>query len=237
MTHRAYVLLLGVLYAAIWIALAIEPGDRTAWTVQNVALLGAVSVLVLSRRWMEFSRVSYTLIFAHLCLTTIGAHYTYPNTPYDAWFAAVTGHSLDAWFGWDRNNYDRIVHFAYGFLLAYPMREVFLRVVDVRGFWGYALPLDVIMSTSMLFELVEWATAVLFAGGDQAYIGTQGDVWDTHADMALASLGALIAVGITAAVNARYQRDFGREWADSLRVKRRTATDPDGVAWLARPRR
>ncbi|HSR72017.1 MAG TPA: DUF2238 domain-containing protein, partial [Kiloniellales bacterium] len=116
---------------------------------------------------------------------------------------------------------DRFVHFAYGLLLAYPIRELFLRVADARGFWGYFLPLDLTMSTSMLFELIEWAAAEVF-GGDLgiAYLGTQGDVWDAHKDMALASLGALIAMTATLTVNARLQRDFAREWRDSLRLKR-----------------
>jgi putative membrane protein len=123
--------------------------------------------------------------------------------------------------GWERNHFDRSVHFLYGLLLAYPVREVFLRVADVRGFWGYFLPLDLTMSTSMMFELFEWGAAEL-VGGDlgMAYLGTQGDVWDAHKDMALASLGALIAMSLTAAINVRLQRDFAREWADSLRVKR-----------------
>jgi putative membrane protein len=96
---------------------------------------------------------------------------------------------------------------------------MFLRIGNVRGFWGYFLPLDLTMSTSMLYELIEWAAA-LVVGGDlgQAYLGTQGDVWDAHKDMALASLGALITMGVTAAINVALQRDFAREWADSLRV-------------------
>ena len=122
--------------------------------------------------------------------------------------------------GWERNNFDRVVHFAYGLLLAYPIREIFLRVANVRGFWGYFLPLDLTMSTSMIFELFEWAAAEIF-GGDlgEAYLGTQGDPWDAHKDMALASLGALIAMLGTYAINRALQRDFAAEWAESLRVK------------------
>jgi putative membrane protein len=91
----------------------------------------------------------------------------------------------------------------------------------VRGFWGYYLPLDVMMATSVLYELIEWGAAMLF-GGDlgTAYLGTQGDPWDAQKDMALAALGALVAMLVTAAINRRYQRDFAREWAESLRVKR-----------------
>ena len=121
-----------------------------------------------------------------------------------------------------RNMFDRLVHFAYGLLLAYPIREMFLRIGNVRGFWGYFLPLDLTMSTSMLYELIEWGAAEYF-GGDlgMAYLGTQGDVWDAHKDMALASLGALIAMIATALINSHLQRDFARDWAESIRVKRK----------------
>jgi len=122
------------------------------------------------------------------------------------------------------------VHFSYGLLLAYPIREMFLRIGNVRGFWGYFLPLDLTMSTSMLYELIEWGAAEYF-GGDlgQAYLGTQGDVWDAHKDMALASLGALIAMFITALVNWRMQRDFAAEWAESIRVKRRKPLGEEAI--------
>jgi putative membrane protein len=121
-----------------------------------------------------------------------------------------------------RNHCDRLVHFCYGLFLAYPIREMFLRIGNVRGFWGYFLPLDLTMSTSMLYELIEWAAAEFFGGElGMAYLGTQGDVWDAHKDMALASLGALIAMVVTALINARMQRDFAREWAESIRVKRK----------------
>jgi putative membrane protein len=119
-------------------------------------------------------------------------------------------------------------------MLAYPIREMFLRVVNVRGFWGYFLPLDLTMSTSMLFELAEWGVADVF-GGDlgQAYLGSQGDVWDAHKDMGLASLGALIAMSITAAINSRFQRDFALEWVESLRVKHKAPLGEDALARMA----
>ena len=114
--------------------------------------------------------------------------------------------------------FDRLVHFAYGLLLAYPVREIFLRIADVRGFWGYFLPLDLTMSTSMIYELIEWGAAMAFGSElGQAYLGTQGDVWDAHKDMALASLGALLAMAITLAVNRWLGRDVAAEWA-SFRV-------------------
>jgi putative membrane protein len=100
---------------------------------------------------------------------------------------------------------------------------MFLRIGNVRGFWGYFLPLDLTMSTSMLYELIEWAAAEVLGGElGAAYLGTQGDIWDAHKDMALASLGALIAMTLTAIINRRMQRDFAGEWAESIRVKRKT---------------
>ena len=146
---------------------------------------------------------------------------------------SLTGVTLNDILGWERNNFDRVIHLSYGLLLAYPIREVFLRVANVSGFWGYFLPLTLTMATSMMFELFEWGAAVMF-GGDlgMAYLGTQGDVWDGHKDMALASLGALIAMMITALLNIYLQRDFAQEWVESLRVKNTAPLGEDEIARL-----
>jgi putative membrane protein len=182
--------------------------------------------------------VSYTLLFLFLCLHTVGAHYTYSLVPYDAWFRSLTGRTLSSVTGWERNHFDRLVHLLYGLLLAYPAREVFLRVADVHGFWGYYLPLDVAMATSMLYELIEWGAASAFGGElGTAYLGTQGDPWDAQKDMALATVGAVIAMLVTAAINWRYQRDFAREWAESLSVKGRRPLGEDLLARRLRDRR
>jgi putative membrane protein len=219
-THLRYASALLALLAVWWIVLAIAPLDRHAWFLENALLVLAVLVLVATYRRFPLSRISYALIFLFLCLHTLGAHYTYADVPYDRWWASLTGNTFNELVGWERNNFDRVVHFSYGLLLAYPIRELFLRIAGARGFWGYFLPLDLTMSTSMLFELIEWLAAEAF-GGDLgvAYLGTQGDVWDAHKDMALASLGALIAMSATAFLNSRSRRDFAEEWNESLRVK------------------
>jgi putative membrane protein len=221
-SYGRYIATLSAVFLALWIVLAIEPNDRADWALESALVVGFAVVLVASYRRLMLSRISYTLIFLFLCLHEVGAHYTYAAVPYDRWFEALTGRTLNGLLGFERNHFDRLVHFLYGLLLAYPVREVFLRVANVRGFWGYFLPLDLTMSSSMMFELFEWGAAEL-AGGDlgMAYLGTQGDVWDAHKDMALASLGALVAMTITARINVSLQRDFAREWAESLRVKHR----------------
>ena len=231
--QRTYLAVLAALFLALAIPLGIAPWHRADWLLENALVVLALGLLVAMYRKCPLSRISYTLIFLFLCLHEVGAHYTYAEVPYDAWWRGFTGRSLNGVFGWQRNHFDRVVHFLYGFLLAYPLRELFLRIADVRGFWGYFLPLDFTMSTSMLYELVEWAAAEFFGGElGQAYLGTQGDVWDAHKDMALASLGALLAMVVTALIVRRYQRDFAREWAESLRVKSRAPLGEEALARL-----
>ena len=229
--HKNYLIILAILFAIEWIFMAISPWHFKDWLLENVLVLAAVIFIVTTFKSFPLSRVSYTLIFIFLCLHAVGAHYTYAEVPYDVWCQNIFGFSLNEKMGWERNHFDRLVHFSYGLLLAYPIREMFIRVVNVKGFWGYFLPLDLTMSTSMLYELVEWAVAILFGGGlGMAYLGTQGDVWDAHKDMALASLGALIAMSFTAAINSVLQRDFAREWSESLSVKHKQPLGEDEIS-------
>lgn len=232
MSHGRTVAVLAAVLALLSGALAINPHDRHDWMLENVLVVVFVVALAATYARFPLSRISYTLIFLFLCLHEVGSHYTYAEVPYNEWTAALFGRSLNDFMGWERNHYDRLVHFSYGLLLAYPLREVFLRIANVKGFWGYFLPLDITMSTSMIFELFEWGAAEMF-GGDlgMAYLGTQGDIWDAHKDMALASLGALIAMLVVAAINRSLQRDFARDWADSLRVKH---VEPLGETAIAR---
>ena len=235
--HRRYFLVLSVLYGAFWILLAIDPHDRSDWALENVLVVVAAFALFFSYKRLLLSRVSYTMIFIFLCLHTVGAHWTYSLVPYDQAVQTITGHSFNELVGWQRNQYDRIVHLAYGLLLAYPIRELFLRIAQVKGFWGYFLPVVLTMAASMFYELVEWGAAEVFGGGlGMAFVGAQGDVWDAQKDMWLATLGALIAMGITAAINVRLQKDFAREWSESLRVKQDEPLGEDAIARLLRER-
>jgi putative membrane protein len=219
--RRKFVGVLIALFAVEFALLGISPVSRSTWIAENMLVVFLAGVLIFaSYKNFRFSRISYTLMFLFLVLHEVGAHYTYSLVPYDEWSRDAFGVTASEIFGFQRNHFDRAIHFAYGLLFAYPIREIFLRVANVRGFWGYFLPLDLTMSTSMIYELIEWGYAMI-AGGDAgaAYLGTQGDVWDAHKDMALASLGALIAMGITLAINVALQRDFASEWAESFRVK------------------
>jgi putative membrane protein len=237
LSHRRYPLVLLTLLLALAAVLAIEPIDRSDWLLENALLVLGVGVLIATHRALPLSRISYTMIFLFLCLHSIGAHYTYSRVPYDAWVEALTGRTLSSIMGWERNHFDRLAHLLYGLLLAYPIREVFLRVAEVRGFWGYYLPLDVTMATSMLYELIEWGAAEIL-GGDLGvnYLGTQGDMWDAQKDMVLAVLGGVLAMLITGLINWHFQRDFAREWAESLRVKRARPLGEDALARMIKQR-
>jgi putative membrane protein len=221
-SHRRYALGLLGLFGVIWLALAWRPLYRADWALENLLVVVLLPLVVYSYRRLPLSKISYTVMFVFLCTHTVGSHYTYAEVPYDDWWRRLFGQSLSEMTGWGRNHYDRWVHFLWGLLLVYPAREVFLRVASAKGFWGYLLPLLVVMSSSLLYELLEWGAAIVF-GGDlgMAYLGTQGDIWDAHKDSLAATLGALLATLVVAAVHVSVDRDFGREWVDSLTVKHR----------------
>jgi putative membrane protein len=234
MRNGRFALTLLALLFMLWAPLAIAPWYREDWLLENVLLGLAIAGLAATWRMHAFSRVSYVLICIFLCLHTIGAHYTYAEVPYDAWMRSLTGRTFNSMVGWERNNFDRVVHVCYGLLLAYPVRELLLRAWSLRGFPGYLFALDLTMSSSMLYELIEWAAATLFGGElGMAYLGTQGDVWDAHKDMALASIGALVTIGTLAVAQRALHRDFAAEWVDAQRsggVGESSRQRPGGVA-------
>jgi putative membrane protein len=192
---RSYALRLAAVFAALVAVSAYKPHYPSDWLLENGLVLIAAPALYLSWRRGLFSKTGWTAIFAFLCLHELGAHYTYSEVPYDAWTRALTGRTLNEMLGFERNCYDRLVHFLYGALLVLPLRELLMRRARVKGVWSYVLPIALIMSTSVIYELIEWGAAEAF-GGDlgMAYLGTQGDEWDGQKDMALASLGSVVGM-------------------------------------------
>jgi putative membrane protein len=178
-------------YALVWVATALRPLDRHDWVLENLLVVAVVAVLIGSYRGFPLSDLSYVLIALFMTLHAVGAHYTYSEVPLGFWMRDT--------FGFARNPFDRVVHFSFGLLMAYPIREVFLRVANARGFWAYYLPLDVTLAFSALYEILEMVIATLEAPGTgDAWLGTQGDIWDPQKDMGLAALGALICMVVTA---------------------------------------
>ncbi|MCP5181589.1 MAG: DUF2238 domain-containing protein [Pseudomonadales bacterium] len=182
-----------------FLVLAVAPLDRHDWALENVLVVLTLGVLVGTWRRFRFTSLSYGLIFVFLCLHEVGAHYTYARVPYDDAFAWLTGSTFNELVGWQRNHFDRLVHFLFGLLLVHPLREWYVRTSGAVGWWRNGVAVTLVMAGSMLFELFEWGAAELF-GGDLgvAYLGTQGDVWDAHKDMFLASLGGILGLTVFA---------------------------------------
>lgn len=206
-----YLASLGVIFLAVWVWAAIHPVYPHDWRLENYLVFAGVPFIVLSVWVFRLSRISYGLITFFMCLHVIGSHYTYAEVPF--------GYTLQHWLGADRNMYDRLVHFGFGFLLAYPIREMFLRVAKVKGFWGYYLPLDLTLSFSALYEIIEWrAAAEVDPAAGLAFLGSQGDVWDAQKDMACAGVGALLALIIVALINWKFDGKFWAEQKESITV-------------------
>lgn len=202
-TQRHTLYLLTGLFACLWLALAITPIERSTWLLENILVVIGLGLLWWLARVTPFSNASLGCIFVFLALHTIGAHFTYSMVPYDAAWAALGGNSINTWLDAQRNHYDRLVHFAFGVLMTLPLRELLIHQIGVRGFWSWFLPFNLTLSSSLAYELIEWGAAEVFAGSlGAAFLGTQGDEWDAQRDMALAGLGALLAIGILYARNA-----------------------------------
>lgn len=147
-----------------------------------------------------------------MSLHVFGSHYTYSEVP--------LGYELQQWLGASRNMYDRFVHFLFGLLLAYPMREMFLRIARTEGIWGYFLPIVLVLALSAGYEIIEWLVAAkVDPSAGLAFLGTQGDIWDGQKDMLLAGIGATLAMTFVALVRWRYDPGFVHELRGSVSIK------------------
>lgn len=174
----------------LWIVTAINPLFPRDWFLENLLVFIYSALLVFTYRYFAFSNVSYALFTVFLSLHLAGAHYTYAETPFGFW--------LQDWFGLERNHYDRIVHFSFGLLIAYPFREILLRLSAVKRSWSYFLSVSVVMAFSAFYEILEGVVAMIVSPElGSAYLGTQGDEWDAQKDAFLAFVGAIVAMLMT----------------------------------------
>lgn len=189
--------LLGLLLALLLAAQIAQPYPEVALLQHIPTLLVLIASPWLLRRW-PLSTPALACIVAFLALHTLGGRYAYSNVPYDDWAQSLTGATLSEHFGWTRNHYDRLVHFAFGALSVVP-------VADVARRWGGLTPrgaviavLGWVLAISCLYEIFEWLLTIV-AAGDTAdrYNGQQGDVWDAQKDMAFAALGAILVLPFT----------------------------------------
>ena len=166
---------------------AYRPVDQEFWAIASILPALVVAGLIAMHRWLPLSTASYVLITAFLSLHTIGVHYTYAQVPIGAW--------MDQSLHLGRNHFDRVVHFSFGFLLAYPMEEAFRLLAHARGWLLYYLPVMTVLGLSGLWEILEsWVASSVHPELGITYLGSQGDLWDAQKDMAAAFYGALLFV-------------------------------------------
>lgn len=174
----------------LWVITAINPLYPEDWLIENLLVFVYSALLIFTYPRFKFSNFSYVLFSLFLSLHLIGAHYTYAETPLGFWLQPV--------FDFERNHYDRIVHFSFGLLIAYPFREILLRQVQVKRAWSYFMVVAMILAFSAFYELLEAIVAVLVSPElGSAYLGTQGDEWDAQKDSFLAFIGSMIAMLLT----------------------------------------
>lgn len=197
-------LMLAGLAVLLAVAQVKQPYPQTAplHHLPTVALLLA-SPFLLRRR--PLSDAAFACIILFLALHTVGGRWTYTNVPYDAVAEAITGHGISETFGFARNHYDRLVHFAYGALAVLPVREALERHLRVPRRTAVYIAVESVLAVSALYEIFEWLLTLTMAGAvADAYNGQQGDMWDAQKDMALAALGAFLAA---AALKLRSRHD------------------------------
>ncbi len=175
---------------------AIRPYDWLTWWLEALPAMIGAGILIAVHRRFPFTPLVYRLVLIHALILILGAHYSYARVPFGFW--------LQDLFDLSRNPYDRIGHFAQGFFPAIIVREVLLRSTPLRrGAWLFFLVVSVCLAFSAFYEFIEWWAAL--AGGEsaEAFLGTQGDVWDTQWDMFMALLGATSAQLLLAGVHDR----------------------------------
>lgn len=199
--HLALLFVTGLVF--LWSAW--QPYDRTTWWLEVApAILGA-ALLIVTYSSFRFTTLVYSLIALHVMLLCVGGHYTYARVPLFNW--------IEPYFGWHRNHFDRLGHLMQGFVPALIARELFirLRVVTTAG-WRLAIVILICMGISALYELLEWVTALISGEAATAFLGTQGDIWDTQTDMFMALVGAICALILMSRWQNRQMRQLPSRW-------------------------
>ena len=175
------------IYFVVLVWSAINPADYFTWFLEVVPALVGLVILAATYKAFKLTGLAYLLILVHCIILMVGGHYTYAEVPLFDW--------LRDYFELERNNYDKVGHFAQGFVPAIIAREIFIRKSVVNGAgWLNVLTVCFCLAFSAFYELIEWWVAISTGESAEAFLGTQGYVWDTQSDMALALLGAVLAI-------------------------------------------
>jgi putative membrane protein len=206
---KPYHFFLIAIFIVAWVLASIHPASPENWLQENILIFLAIPFIILLGRYIMLTKSSYALITIFLILHIIGAHYNYGSVP--------LGDTIGGLMGTERNLYDRFMHFSFGLLMVYPIRELFLRVSTIKGFWGYFFPINIMLSLSALYEIFEWIGAInlppdiafLFVGGN--------DPWDPIKDMTLAGIGAVLTILVIFIMDVLRDKDFWKKFRGSFK--------------------
>jgi len=199
---KTELLVLLCLYLIGFSLLAINPHDRADWAIENLFPIAQLTALIIAYRHFKFTRLAYYMIFIYLFVQSWGGHFTYAEAAPFNW--------LRDHFHLKRNDYDRLAHFMLGFLVAIPVREILMQVIQTSRRWLAFITASIILAIGAFYEFIEWWVAVLATPnlGDK-FLGTQGDIWDTQWDMFLALVGAICTLAL---FQRLHDRQLNKRW-------------------------
>lgn len=198
---RYYTYGLLILFLLVWVWSVWNPASGANWILENKMVVFFIPVIyLLLIRYIQFSKLSLTLVTLFISLHVVGAHYNYGSVPFGYTLSSLTGDT-------GGNMYDKLVHFSFGFLIIYPIREFFLRVGSMKGFWGYFVPFTMLMAMAAMYEMFEWVTVLQYPN-DVAYLFIGGnDPFDTTKDLFVAMIGGILTLIIVALLEWVDRRD------------------------------
>ena len=202
MSSKKYPVILLVMVSAFWVWSGIEPRDtRLTWVLETFPVMIALPVMLFTYNRFTMTNLTYTLIAIHSMVLILGGHYSYAKVPLGFW--------MEDWFGWSRNNYDKIGHFMQGFGPAIYTREIMARTSPLRrGKWLGFISVAVPLAFSAIYEVIEWLASLSNPADTEAFLGTQGYIWDTQTDMFLCLTGSIIALILLTKLHNNYLQRF-----------------------------
>ena len=203
MPSKRYHIILLIVVLVFWVWSGIKPQDtRLTWVLETFPFMIALPVVLITYKRFQLTDLTYTLIAIHAMILMLGGHYSYAKVPLGFW--------MEEWFGWTRNNYDKIGHLMQGFGPAIYTREIIARTSPLkRGKWLGFMSVAVPLAFSAIYEIIEWLASLTNPTDTEAFLGTQGYIWDTQTDMFLCLIGSILALIFLTKLHNRYLSKIG----------------------------
>ena len=203
MPSKRYHIILLIVVLVFWVWSGIKPEDtRLTWVLETFPFMIALPVMLITYKRFQLTDLTYTLIAIHAMILMLGGHYSYAKVPLGFW--------MEEWFGWTRNNYDKIGHLMQGFGPAIYTREIIARTSPLkRGKWLGFMSVAVPLAFSAIYEIIEWLASLTNPTDTEAFLGTQGYIWDTQTDMFLCLIGSILALIFLTKLHNRYLSKIG----------------------------